>query len=264
MMTRRMRVGLVIGLAALAVLMAAALPPIPQDPAYHRMADTRTLLGIPHALNVVSNVAFVVVGITGLRAVGRGGPSADGFLEERERWPWMVFFAGLVLTGLGSVYYHLDPGNGRLVWDRLPLAITLMALFAGIIAERIGVTVGLALLGPLVALGIASVLVWHATELAGRGDLRLYGIVQFYPMLAIPLLLVLFPPRYSGARDLVVMVALYGVAKIFEVLDGHILAAGGLVSGHTLKHLTAALSGYWIVRMLATRQPTATTQWRYS
>src|SRR5262245_47260899 len=124
------RVGLLVGLAVVAVGIAAALSPIPQDLAYHRMADTRTLLGIPHALNVVSNVAFIAAGIAGLRAIRREDAT---FLEERERWPWVVFFVGLVLTGLGSVYYHLDPGNGRLVWDRLPLAVTLMALFAAII-----------------------------------------------------------------------------------------------------------------------------------
>jgi hypothetical protein len=231
---------------------AAVLAPIPQDPAYHRMADSRGFLGIPNALNVLSNLPFVLAGVAGLGALGSGGIA---FLDPRERWPYAVFFGGLTLTGLGSAYYHLAPGDARLMWDRLPLAITIMALFAATIAERIAVGAGLALLGPLVALGVGSVLYWHAGETRGHGDLRLYGFVQFYPMLAIPLMIALFPARYTGTGDLGVTVAFYAVAKVFELADRAILSLGHLVSGHTIKHLMAALAGYWILRMLRSRIP---------
>ena len=114
----------------------------------------------------------------------------------------MVFFGGLLLTGFGSAYYHWEPGNARLAWDRLPLAITLMGLLAATIAERIGVKSGLWLLGPLVALAAGSVIYWHWTEQRGAGDLRLYALVQFYPLVAIPLMLWWLAPRYTrGARS---------------------------------------------------------------
>jgi hypothetical protein len=255
-MTRRARLGLVWTLLGVAVLAAALAPPIPQDPAYHRMADERAMGGIPHALNVLSNAPFVLVGVLGLWSLRPcGSKGGVPLVETRERWPYGVFFAGLGLTGLGSAYYHLATGNERLVWDRLPLAITLMGLFAATIVERIDVKAGLVLLGPLVAIGIASVLLWSAGERRGQGDLRLYALVQFYPVLAIPLMALLFPSRYTRSWDLVTVVALYGLAKVFELLDARIFSLGGVVSGHTLKHVAAALSGYWVWRMLVTRRP---------
>ncbi|HXJ78907.1 MAG TPA: alkaline phytoceramidase [Candidatus Methylomirabilis sp.] len=255
-MTCRARLGLLWALLGAAVLAAAVVPPVPQDLRYHRMADDRTLWGIPNALNVLSSAPFILVGALGLWSLRPRRPHGrPQFVEACERWPYGVFFAGLGLTGVGSTYYHLAPSNERLVWDRLPLAVTLMGLFAAAIAERVGVKAGLFLLGPLVAIGIASVLLWAAGEQRGHGDLRLYALVQFYPLLAIPLLALLFPSRYTRSWDLLTVVALYGLAKLFELLDAPILSLGGVVSGHTLKHLTAALSGYWVWRMLVKRQP---------
>lgn len=250
-MTRRARLGLLWALLGAAILTAALAPPVPQDPAYHRMADARALWGIPNALNVVSNAPFVLVGALGLWSLRAHRVQ---FIDAREQWSYGVFFAGLGLTGLGSAYYHLATGNERLVWDRLPLAVTLMGLFAGAIVERIDLKAGLALLGPLVAIGIASVLLWSAGERRGQGDLRLYALVQFYPLLAIPLMALLFPSRYTRSWDLVTVGALYGLAKLFEVLDARIFSLGGVLSGHTLKHLAAAASGYWVWRMLVKRQ----------
>ena len=251
-MTHGGRLAVLGALLGAAVVAAVLAPRIPQDPAYHRMADSRALGGIPNALNVVSNAAFVLVGVVGLTSLR---PGAARFREARERWPYAVFFAGLALTGAGSAYYHLAPDNERLAWDRLPLAITLMALFAAVIAERISVRAGLALLAPLVALGIASVFAWSASERRGAGDLRLYALVQFYPMLAIPVIVWLFPSRYTRGGALVAVVTCYALAKGFELLDAPLHSLGAVVSGHTLKHLAAALAGGWIWWMLVKRQP---------
>lgn len=256
-MTRSARLAMLVGLAGAAVVAAALAPPIPQDLEYHRMADQRGWLGIPNTVNVLSNLPFVVVGGLGL-ALLRGSAAAGTrvqFLDPRERWPYMVFFGGLLLTGFGSAYYHLAPENARLVWDRLPLAVTFMSLFAAVIMERIGVRVGLWLLGPLAALGVASVAQWHLSELRGAGDLRLYALVQFYPLLAIPVMVGLFPPRYTRAGDLLVAAALYGLAKLLELLDAPAFALGHVMSGHTLKHIVAAVCGYWVLRMLLMRRP---------
>jgi hypothetical protein len=117
------------------------------------------------------------------------------------------------------------------------------------------VTAGLLLLPPFLAAGLASIAYWHASEAAGRGDLRPYVLVQFLPALAIPLMLWLFPARYSRGGDIVVVLLIYGVGKLFEVLDGRIFALGRLVSGHTLKHLMAALACWWLIWGTMARRP---------
>ena len=214
-----------------------ARPPIHRSLEYHRFADQRTLLGIPHCLNVLSNVPFVLIGGVGLWFVAFGDWKSQRFQTAWERGPYLLFFLGVLLTSVGSAYYHLEPTNSRLVWDRLPMALAFMGLFSGIVAERIGVRVGVALLIPLGAAGIASVLYWAETD-----DLRPYYLVQFFPMLAIPLLLLLFPPRYSGTGFFFLALFWYVLAKFAEhPLDHAIFFWNGWVSGHTLKHLLAAV-----------------------
>jgi hypothetical protein len=252
-MGRTGAIGLIGGLAVLAGTGAFLIPPIPQDPAYHRLADARSWLGIPNALNVLSNAGFVLVGALGLGFLGDGGATARAFREPGERWPYTVFFAGLLLTGLGSAYYHWAPGNPRLAWDRLPLAITLMGLLDAVIAERVGVRAALRLLGPLVALAAVSVGYWAMTEQRGAGDLRPYALV-FYPLVAIPLMIWLLPPRYTGSAGLLAAAGIYVLAKLPELADARILSVTRVVSGHTLKHVLAAVAGYSVLRMLRDRQ----------
>lgn len=257
-MTQRGRVGVLLGVAAAAAAAACVAPPIPQDPAYHRFADTRALGGAPNVWAVLSNLPFLLVGLLGLRQVvaAPAGASAP-FLESRERWPYALFFTGIALTGVGSAYYHWAPDNARLVWDRLPMTIGFMALLAAIIAERVSVAAGIVLLPPLLVAGAASVAYWHAGELRGAGDLRPYALVQFAPGVLIPLMLWLFPARYTHGGYLVGVILFYGAAKIFEALDGPIFSLGHLLSGHTLKHLTGALAGWWLLRGLDARRPVA-------
>jgi hypothetical protein len=93
------------------------------------------------------------------------------------------------------------------------------------------------------------------TEQRGAGDLRLYALVQFYPIVAVPLLLWLLPPRYTRGGDLLIAAATYALAKVPELLDGWFFSVTRSVSGHTLKHLLAALAGYWVLSMLEKRRP---------
>jgi hypothetical protein len=257
--TREVRVLGFVSLGVVALGAAFWLPPIPQDQGYHAFADSRTMLGVPNFLNVASNLPFLAVGLLGpgllLRrdAVRPGGP----LREPAERWPLLVFFAGVALTAFGSAYYHLAPDNDRLVWDRLPMTVAFMGLFASIIGERIGVRAGTWLLGPLVWLGFASVVNWHMGERRDAGDLRLYGFVQFYPLLGIPLLLWLLPARYTCSGYVVVALGWYVLAKVLETgpVDHGLFNLGQVVSGHTLKHLSAALGAYWLYRMVRDRRP---------
>jgi hypothetical protein len=260
-MTRGARIAGLLGVAGAAGAAIAVFPPIPQDPTYHRFADTRPLGSVANGWNVVSNLAFLLVGLYGLWRVGRAPTGPDtAFIDARERWPYALFFAGVALTGLGSAYYHWAPDTPRLFWDRLPMTVGFMALLAAIVAERVSVTAGLVVLGPLIAAGVGSIIYWRAGELRGAGDLRPYALVQFLPALLILLMLWLCPPRYTGGGFLLGVLGIYGVAKVFEALDGPIFSLGSLLSGHTLKHLTVALAAWWVVKALDTRRAMATEE----
>jgi len=246
----RARPAIFAGVTACAVAIAALVPRLAQDPRYHRFADTRRLLGVPNALDVLSNAGFAIVGAWGLAAVG-----SATFVDRRERLPWWLLFAGVALTSAGSAWYHLHPTNASLVWDRLPMTLGFMGLFAALVGERVSVRWGVALLGPLVLLGAASVGYWTLTEARGAGDLRPYLLVQLYPLAAVPLLLSLFPARYTRGAGLLVALAWYLAAKVVESLDAEIFHALGFVSGHTLKHLFATAGAASLVRMLVGREP---------
>jgi hypothetical protein len=239
---------------AASVVVAFAVPPMPQPLAYHDMADQRFWLGISNALNVLSNLPFAIVGALGLAATfAPGGNGRQPWRDAWERWPYAALFIGVALTAVGSSYYHLAPDNGRLVWDRLPMTIGFMGLLTAIVAERVSIGAAKRLLVPLLILGAASVAYWHWTELQGRGDLRLYGLVQFGSLLVVVLLLVVYPARDAGSGYLYAGLALYALAKVFELADAQILALGGIVSGHTLKHLAAAAGVACVVAMLRAR-----------
>jgi hypothetical protein len=232
--------------------------PTPQPLSYHNFADQRTILGVPHACNVLSNLPIVLVGIWGLAFMaGAGSRCTETFVEGLERLPYWIYFLGLTLTGIGSAYYHADPNNTTLVWDRLPLTIAFMGLFTAILAERVHPWCARWLVAPLVALGAASVFYWDWTEGTGAGDLRPYFTVQFFPLIALAFMLLLYPPRYTGSADLVASLGCYALAKIVEILDREIYTGTGFVSGHTLKHLIAGLAAWFILHMLQTRKPAA-------
>ncbi len=248
-----------LGLLTLGVALAVyLLPPLVQDPAYHQFADRRTIVGLSNGLNVWSNLAFVAVGVRGMVCLARQAcKSANSFPIDVGFWPYGVFFASIALIGPGSAYYHLAPDNARLVWDRLPMAISFAALVAIMIAERVSPKLGLWSLLPLVGLGVGSVIYWRLSAFWGQENLWPYVAVQFYGLTLVLLFGCCFPPRYSHGYYFLIALGLYGVAKLAEHFDGAILHASQAVSGHTLKHLLAALAVYAVLRMLERRRPLA-------
>ncbi|MSO92654.1 MAG: hypothetical protein EXQ86_04545 [Rhodospirillales bacterium] len=251
-MTFHTRIGAVVGyfvVAAAAVF--AMFPPVPQPPAYHEFADARGWLGVPNAANVLSNVAFAAAGALGLLAVRRS-LRGGGFDTPEEAAPYALFFLAAIGIGLGSAYYHWAPGNGTLIWDRLPMTVAFMSFLAAIVTDRIDRQAAAHVLAGFVLIGVASVGYWAWTEHNGRGDLRPYGIVQFLPMLGMPVICWLFPrARYTKVPYIIWVFVLYGVAKLLEVGDHAVFAAlGGVVSGHTLKHVFAAAAIGMVMFML--------------
>jgi len=258
-MTFRVKILLLSSLTIAAIAVLSLLHPIPQDPSYHQFADDRSLWNIPDFANVVSNFLFLLVGIRGLFLLAKTKVSAG------IRLIYGVLFSGILLTALGSAWYHLHPDNDRLVYDRLPMTLVFMALLSATISERIYKRLGIGLLGPLLALGAGSVVWWHYTESIGSGDLRLYVFVQYFPILLIPSILLLFPatavsqattttgtpatPGNKEVRSLVWAVIWYIIAKLFDLCDRPIFALSGWVSGHTLKHIAAAIATWYLVLM---------------
>jgi hypothetical protein len=242
---------LLLGLTLLVAAFFYWVPPLPQDPTYHQFADQRTLLGIPHFWNVISNLPFLVIGLLGLRRVWRG--RLPGGLPEL-RANYFLFFLCMVLIGCGSGHYHLAPSNRTLLWDRLPMTLSFMAFFSAMLGEHGSARLGRLLLAPLVLLGGFSVLYWYATEVAGHGDLRPYLLVQFLPMLLLPILLLGGPSPLTGSGYVWAVLAAYTAAKLLEWQDAAVLHALGEFSGHSLKHVSAAAAGYFFLLALERRQ----------
>ena len=220
--------------------------PMAQNPAYHDFADHRQFFDVPNLFDVASNLPFLIIGIAGIAlVVSQGKPP----LSES----WLMFFIGSVATFFGSSYYHLAPSNETLVWDRLPMTVAFMAMFVALVHEHMGERLDRFLLVPAILLGLASAVWWHVTD-----DLRLYFWVQFTPMVCIPVLLTLFPGRYTHRGDLLYGLGLYGLAKFAEIWDRQIFAlTGNTVSGHSLKHMFAAGALLVVFFMLRRRERVA-------
>ncbi|KAL1568862.1 hypothetical protein AAHA92_00416 [Salvia divinorum] len=230
------------------VVLMLVTPAIPQSQEYHNFADQREFLGIPNFLNVISNFPFLVVGLVGLVLCYYGNYfklSLPG-----ELFGWTFFFAGVAAVAFGSSYYHLEPNDARLVWDRLPMTVAFTSIIAIFIIERVDARKGTFSIIPLTLAGIVSILYWRFFD-----DLRPYAVIQFVPCIAIPVMAILLPPMYTHSTHWLWAAGFYILAKIEEAADVPIYnVTFHIMSGHTLKHLCAALVPVFLTLMLAKRE----------
>lgn len=233
-------------LLLLALVPLAALfmvHPIAQNQHYHDFADHRALLGIPNFADVVSNFPFLFVGLAGLYQGWRGRLAGYSMA-------WACFFAGVTLVSVGSAYYHWNPNNSTLVWDRLPMTVGFMAMFVALLGEFVDTRLPRWCLFPALAAGIASVIYWQMFD-----DLRFYAWIQFAPLLIIPALLVLFSNRYTHTAMLIAALACYLAAKVLEAGDKVVFQfTDHIVAGHAIKHLMAAAGCFCILEFLRRRK----------
>ena len=251
MMSKKHRLYLLIALLAAGIAVVLMLDPIPQPAEYHLFADKRAIFGVPNFNDVFSNAGFLFVGVFALAVIFRH--YARLFRRSEDGRPYLVFFVAVALIAFGSGYYHLDPTNESLLWDRLPMSMAFMAISAAVVADRINARAGNGwLLVVLLITGFASLIYWDWSESVGRGDLRFYGLVQFYPMVALPLVIWLFRDHhYVLGRYLIWVIAWYGLSKVLEHFDHEIFElTGNLISGHSLKHMAAAVATWVAFRML--------------
>lgn len=246
---------IIIGIITLSVLVLFFIPPIPQPLQSHLFADQRFILGIPYALNVLSNIAFFIPGLIGLGLIA-ANTHPQAFIYPMEKLAFLAVFIGAILASLGSGYYHLQPDNQTLLWDRIPLTIIQGGILSIVLADRISTRVGVYALVPIIMLGIISVLYWEHTEMLGQGDLRFYAWSEGMPVVIVGALLLLFPSRYTGTRYLIELFILYFMGRTCELFDHSLYQlTGHFVSGHTLKHLMMGVALYSLVRYLHYRLP---------
>lgn len=236
--------------AVLAFIGLLIMSPIPQDTMYHQFSDTRTILSISNALNVISNVPFLLVGILGVIAIH----SKSKFTIEMDNiFAYYALFFGITLVAFGSGYYHLWPRNETLIWDRLPMTIAFMGLVSIIITEFISVKIGKITLFPLLLLGLSSVLYWYITEINGNGDLRPYILIQFFPVLGIPIVLLFFRPSYNYISCYWWLLVCYIIAKLLEYFDHQVHVFLLIISGHSIKHIITAIGLYILFKSFKLR-----------
>jgi hypothetical protein len=236
----------------LTVLLAAAAlfhGPIAQPAGYHDFADQDVVFGIPHFADVISNLGFALAALWGwirLAPARRHPHIHPGWAGYR------LFLIGLLLTALGSSWYHLAPDNSSLVWDRLPIALACGGLLAGVWGD-VHRTQNRNLAAWLALAAIISVAWWYYTDLSGNGDLRPYLLLQVLPILLIPLWQWIHKAPGTDRLAFGGALALYVVAKLAELNDHEIAATLGAVTGHTLKHLLAGAAAALIVGRLTFR-----------
>jgi hypothetical protein len=199
---------------------------------------------------VISNALVFFVGISGVRFIL--GKPESGIVPELHS-AYLLFFVGIFLVSVGSSYYHLAPSNQTLIWDRLPMTIAFMSFFAIILAEFVSVKAGKVLFIPLLVIGIFSIWYWNFTEQRGVGDLRLYGLVQFLPMLLIPLILITFPTRFTHIRLYWLFLGFYLLAKVFETFDQELYQLLSGISGHPIKHILASIGCFIFLYQIQVR-----------
>jgi len=228
----------------LTVIGAIVIGPIAQNPAYHNFAAQASLWGIPNFFNVMSNLAFLYVGIWGLFKY-RTGLSWDGY-----KVPYLTYCIGVILTAFGSGWYHLFPNTQTLVWDRLPMTLAFMSLFSLILRDFVHENFGRRIFIPALLAGAASILYWVISEQMGVGDLRPYGLVQFLPLMIFIVVLIFYSPRYGNRLYFIMALMFYISAKGAEYIDFPLYQTLGQgFSGHSIKHILAAIGSFYALKI---------------
>ena len=208
---------------------------------YHDFADQSRWLLLPNGKDVWSNVGLILIGVWACYGLKRAPIPFTGRISA------CVLASAIVLTGLGSSYYHLQPNDFSLIWDRLPISLICAGLL-GMVFQYTHQRSDGVVLSSAVIFAVLGVWYWHVS-----GDLRLYLGMQVFTILVLPLWLWQARAPRAITMALLWAIGFYIVSKITEALDMQILTATAhLISGHTLKHLFATLAmGCVVVAMRA-------------
>ncbi|MDB5868662.1 MAG: hypothetical protein JWP96_994, partial [Polaromonas sp.] len=184
----RRREGVLLLAVFLMACLALAGPAVPQPASFHDFADQRAWGALPHAMDVLSNLPFAAWGAVGLWALARSVwrrtiDSASAGLAG-------LFFAGLLVTAGVSAFYHWQPDNAGLVWDRSGMVLAFAGLLGLAAVQGASRRAGVALAAAVLALGPVTIQVW-----AVSGNLLPWGVLQIGGM-ALVLGLAWLPPAW--------------------------------------------------------------------
>ena len=240
-----------LGIVFVAILSMFFISAIPQDVSYHDFADQRIFYGVPNFFNVISNLPYLIFGLIGYYLVFK---EVRLPIIQSLKLAYTIFFIAVALVCFGSGYYHLNPDNSSLLWDRLPMTLAFMSFFTVILGEYVHEKTAQQLYFPLLITGLISVVYWYWTETLNQGDLRLYILIQFLPIVLTPLILLLFPSRFTHSHYYWLIIVCYMLAKVFELADQFVFDALKIISGHSLKHIISALAPFLMYKALKSRR----------
>lgn len=236
-------------ISMLSVLFIIALAPMTQSQDYHHFAEQRTVAGIPHFGDVLSNIAFAMAGIMLLLKAPSWSPT-EVYPQQNTLFKALCY--GSIILGFGSAYYHWAPDDYTLAWDRAAMVLGFAVIFYdscvryGVFSDKDVVYRSLI----VAAVFVGTVLFWMLT-----GRLEPYVFVQFFTMFA---LVVLAAMNYKSipSKHLIGMFVWYFVAKVCEHYDDVIFEISAhIVSGHTLKHVAYAVALYVFAKDMLVRKP---------
>jgi hypothetical protein len=209
----------------------------------HPFVDARAWLGMPNAFDVLSNAPLALAGLWGLVGLGRSGRAA---FHVHTHQALRVFFGGLVLTAVGSSVYHWAPDAHGLVFDRLGMAVTFAGALGLAMAERVSALIARNTLWAMLVVGCLS-----AAMPLVHGNVLPWAVVQFGGMAFMAWAALREPLPTALGVSLGSLLVFYSLAKLAEMGDATVFhATGDLVSGHTLKHLVAALAALPVIRAM--------------
>ena len=229
--------------ALLMVLLALAGPALMQPAHFHDFADQRAWFLVPHAMDVLSNLPFAAWGVAGLWVLARAVRLRA--IDSVSAWLAALFFAGLMATAGVSAFYHWQPDDFGLVWDRAGMVLAFAGLLGLAAVQGVSPRAGIALAAAVLVLGLAAVQVWAAS-----GNLLPWVVMQLGGMGLIVGWARLRPVQPAPGLNIrwMLVIAFYALAKVLELGDHQVFElTGQLISGHSLKHVVASCAAWPLV-----------------
>jgi hypothetical protein len=191
-------------------------------------------------VNVITSVPFVVTGVAGVLR------SRCGLIRCA---PGLYFAVGFsfILVGLGSCFYHWSPSLNHLLWDRLPIALSLAAIASAVTDIR-WKGLGTVLLCPAIAVAVFAVLYWYETSSRGHEDIRPWAFVQVAAVIWIAA--AALPAASPIDHAMRTILGVYAGGRICEFFEQTIYRYAGFDLGHPIKHLLLAWAALLILRAL--------------
>lgn len=211
--------------------------PLQDRPEYFDFADGNSLFNILNWQNVLSNLPFLFIGWFGLKKINQNP------VQKNLDHAGTLFAIALFLTAFGSGYFHWEPNPQTLFWDRLPMALGFGSLISLITVDRLFNNLRGTAINLICLLSILTVVNWSY----GNHDLRPYIALQFLGGSFLLIVSVCTRPLYLKNKTILISLGFYILAKVLETYDKPIFHMLTFTSGHALKHLSAAVSAYFIL-----------------